>query len=200
YRFFAIFDQTEDADRSDDAPRMEVISAEQQHQLRELQSRAEALKEQLQRAEEQAANSTQAGETLWNFADVTAANSQAGSTLTVTSEHAIEATGTSAAEDVYKVTLTLPPGRYTALRLEALPAKLTDGRAAVGRNPADPNFVVSELTVHRLDAEGNADDTPLPLAQPRASFAQDGWPVAAAIDGDTQTGWAVSPRKHERHL
>src|SRR5690606_22303815 len=102
YRFFAIFDQTEDADRSDDAPRMEVISAEQQHQLRELQSRAEALKEQLQRAEEQAANSTQAGETLWNFADVTAANSQAGSTLTVTSEHAIEATGTSAAEDVYK--------------------------------------------------------------------------------------------------
>ena len=200
YRFFAIFDQTADADRSDDAPRMDVVSADQQHQLGELQNRVEDLKAQLQRAEELAANTTQAGETLWDFADVTTASSQAGTMLTVTSEHAIEATGTSAAEDVYEITLNLPPGRYTALRLEALPTKLTDGRPAVGRNPADPNFVVSELTVRQMDHEGNAAGTPLPLAQPRASFSQDGWPVAAAVDTDPKTGWAVSPRKHERHV
>ncbi len=131
---------------------------------------------------------------------MTTANSRAGATLSVTSAHAIEATGTSAAEDVYEVVLTLPPGRYTALRLEALPTRLPDGREAVGRNPADPNFVVSELTVQRLDGEGNAAGTPLQLAQPRASFAQEGWPVAAAIDSETKTGWAVSPRKHERHV
>src|SRR5690606_5563620 len=46
----------------------------------------------------------------------------------------------------------------------------------------------------------NTDQTPLQLAQPRASFSQEGWPVAAAIDADTKTGWAVSPRKHERHV
>src|SRR5207302_366014 len=29
---------------------------------------------------------------------------------------------------------------------------------------------------------------------------KNGWPVAAAIDGKTETGWAVSPRKNERHV
>ncbi|MCA9203564.1 MAG: DUF1553 domain-containing protein, partial [Planctomycetales bacterium] len=76
-------------------------------------------------------------------------------------------------------------------------AKLRDGQLGVGRNPNDPNFVVSELTVERLSGDSAAE---LKLTQPRADFSQDGWPVAAAIDGDLKTGWAVSPRFRERHV
>lgn len=196
YRFYAIFNQTEDADRYDDAPLMAVMTADQETRRNNLQNRLAELKEQLQRAEEQAAAENESGESRWTAAKVTEATSRAGATLSVTPEQAVLATGTSASEDTYEAILTLPPGRHTALRLEALPVKRTDGTLAVGRSPSDPNFVVSELQV----APVTAADQPWKLARPRATFSQDGWPVAAAIDGDLKTGWAVSPRKHERHV
>ena len=92
------------------------------------------------------------------------------------------------------MTLTPPKGRYTALGLEALPTKGKDGRMAVGRNPADPNFVVSELILERLDGDSVRR---IGLRNARADFSQDGWPVASAIDGVAKTGWAVSPRSRE---
>ena len=82
------------------------------------------------------------------------------------------------------------------MRLEALPEKLSSGELAVGRNGANPNFVLSELTVESLDDTGWR---PLKLTGARADFAQDSKPIAAAIDGDEKTGWGVSPRIRERH-
>lgn len=201
YRFFAIFDQTEDADRHDDAPRMSVMSADQEARKQELEARVSQLKNQLQQAQEQAqeqaADKSDGGDMLWHPAAVTDAKSKAGATLSVTAEQAIEASGTSAAEDTYEITVTLQPGSHRALRLEALPTKQADALWVLGRNPRDPNFVISELTVHAVDGDA---ERPLELTNPLATFAQDGWPIAAAIDGDVKTGWAVAPRKHERQV
>lgn len=197
YRFYAIFNQTEDADRYDDAPRMEVVTAEQAEQRQALQAELADLQSQLKQAEAADAERDAADASRWQPAKVTEATSRGGATLKATDEMSIAVSGKSEAEDGYVVTIAVPRGRYTALRLEALPAKLRDGQLGVGRNPNDPNFVVSELVVERLTGESAE---PLKLTQPRADFSQDGWPVAAAIDGDLKTGWAVSPRFRERHV
>jgi len=197
YRFYAIFNQTEDADRYDDAPRMEILTASQRQQRDALHSRLTALQTRLKNAEQAAAKATQEQETLWTAASFVEAKSRGGATLAATDEQAIAVSGNSETEDVYTVTLTLKPGRHTALRLEALPAKLADGQPGVGRNPADPNFVVSELEVAALDEDLSH---PVKLTAPRADFAQEGWPVSAAIDGNSKTGWAVSPRFRERRV
>ncbi|MEZ6114357.1 MAG: DUF1549 domain-containing protein [Pirellulaceae bacterium] len=197
YRFYAIFNQTEDADRYDDAPRMEVVTAEQAEQRQALQAELAELQSQLKQAEAADAERDAADASRWQPAKVTESTSRGGATLKATDEMAIAVSGKSEAEDAYTLTIALPRGRFTALRLEALTAKLRDGQLGVGRNPNDPNFVVSELTVERLSGDSAAE---LKLTQPRADFSQDGWPVAAAIDGDLKTGWAVSPRFRERHV
>jgi hypothetical protein len=76
-------------------------------------------------------------------------------------------------------------------------AAFPDGKLGVGRNPEDPNFVVSEFAVKRLQGE---QATALKLTAARADYSQGGWPVENAIDGDNKTGWAVSPRQREPHV
>ena len=84
----------------------------------------------------------------------------------------------------------------TAFRLETLPdASLPaqgPGRVAHG------NFVLSEFKV--AAASGAGDSQPVELAAANADFSQDQWPVAAAIDGDLKTGWAIVPHVGKRHL
>jgi len=200
YRFYAIFNQTEDADRHDDAPRKALASDEQRDQRKQLNGEIAAIKTELARAEEAAAWESLSGEPIWTATRIVDLKSSGGTTLTEDeSDHSIVASGPSPPEDTYEIRVSLSPGKYTSIRLEALPARKSDGAAtagSVGRSPKDPNFVVSEFTV-RFDSE---DAASIGLANARSGFAQDGWPVTAAIDGDTKTGWAVSPRKEERHV
>jgi mono/diheme cytochrome c family protein len=197
YRFFAIFNQTEDADRPDDAPRLELATAIEQTRLTELRSRIANLKHRLLNAKEQTALSTEDGKAKWIAPQFNSAKSIGGANLAVDEQFVITVNGESAAEDTYEISLTLPPGRYTALQLETLPVTTADGKRALGRNPDDPNFVLSELTL-RPTAKETAK--PWPLTNPRADFAQDGWPATAAIDGDPRTGWAIGPQKDEHHV
>ena len=200
YRFYAIFNQTEDADRHDDSPRKALLSAEQRDQRKQLNGEISSIKAELSKAEEAAAWESSIGEAIWIAPKIADAKSSGGATLTYDeSDHSIVASGQSPAEDTYEIRMTLPPGKYTSIRLEALPARKSDGAAiagSVGRSPKDPNFVVSEFGV-KID---EADAPSIVLTNARSGFAQDGWPVISAIDGDTKTGWAVSPRKEERHV
>lgn len=195
YRFFAIFNQTEDADRSDDAPRMDVISPEQETKRKKLQQEVAGLKKALQSVQEKSPATDESGETLWSPIQVGEAQSEGGATLKVAEQGIIEVEGKSPEKDVYRLTFTLPAGRYTAIQLEALPAKLPGGKLGVGRNPSDTNFVVSEFILHNVDS-----DEPLKLTNPRATFSQNNWPVENAIDGKRDTGWAVSPQADRRQV
>ncbi len=197
YRFYAIFNQTEDADRYDDAPRLEILTPSQKSQREQLQGRVRQLEADLKSAEQLAENVGDSQQALWTPARVTESVSRAGATLSAAADQSVSASGKSDEEDVYTITLSLGADNHTALRLEAIPARLADGQLGVGRNPADPNFVVSEITIDRLDGEQAIS---IPLINARADFSQEGWPVTAAIDGNTKTGWAVSPRSRERHI
>lgn len=196
YRFYAIFNQTEDADRYDDAPRIEIPNPEQKSQREQLQTQVTKLDAALKEAETSATATDRPDDAAWKTPKVLDAKSLGAATLTTQPDGSVLVTGRSEVEDTYTLTLSLPPGRYTALRLEALSAKLADGQFGVGRNPDDPNFVVSEFIVERLLSEKNV---PLMLVNSRADFSQENWPISAAADGKLTTGWAISPQLREPH-
>ncbi len=194
YRLYSILNQTQDADRPDDSPTQEIISPELEGSRRRLTAQLGQLKSELASADEAAAKKE---DNRWSSGTVEAAMSSGGATLTPGEDGSISADGPSSPEDVYSITLKLKSGRHTVLRIEALPQKFPDGTVGVGRNPRDPNFVLSELEV---ELSAGSDVRSLKLTSPRADYEQEGWPVTAAIDGDTKTGWAVSPRQRERHV
>ncbi len=193
YGLYAIFNQTQDADRYDDAPTFEVPTAAIEDERTRINARITELKNKLSAAEQA---SSKAEESDWNFGPVSDALSENASTLAVRDDNSIIVTGTNPTEDVYTLTLPVKAGRHTVLRLEVLTEKFPDGQVGVGRNPRDPNFVLSELEVELLTGD---DAKRLVLTNARADYAQEGWPVANALDGDKNTGWAVSPRQRERH-
>ncbi len=197
YRFYAIFNQTEDADRYDDAPRLPVITPAQRTEQERLQAAVKMKDEAVKQAAAADAEKAAIEEMKWKRPSAITATAKSEVKLTAQEDGSILAKGKLDNEDTYIVTLTLPAGKHTALRLEAIPTKLPDGQLGVGRKPADPNFVVSELTVEIV--QGDAVQ-PVKLTNPRTDFAQDGWPVAAAIDGELKTGWAVAPRQREPHV
>ncbi len=193
YGLYAIFNQTQDADRYDDAPTFEIPTPAIDEERSRINARITELKDKLAAAEQA---SSKAEESDWNFGPVSEAASDNAATLTVQDDNSILATGTNPQEDVYTLTLPVKAGRHTVFRVEVLTEKFPDGQVGVGRNPRDPNFVLSELEVELL-TDGEARR--LMLTNARADYSQDGWPVANALDGDKKTGWAVSPRQRERH-
>lgn len=197
YKFYAVFNQTEDADRYDDAPKLPIITPAQQAERERLQAAVKMKDEAVKQAAAADAETAAVEEMKWKRPTAITATAKSGANLTAQEDGSILAKGKLDNEDTYTVTLTFPAGKHTALRLEAIPTKLPDGQLGVGRKPADPNFVVSELTVEV--AQGDAV-VPVKVTNPRADFSQDGWPVAAAIDGELKTGWAVSPRQREPHV
>ncbi len=198
YRFYAVFNQTEDADRYDDAPRLPVLTVPQRTEQGLLQAAVKMKDEAVKQTAASDAEKAAIEEMKWKRPTAITATAKSGANLTAQEDGAILARGKLDNEDTYTVTLTLPAGKHTALRLEAIPTKLPDGQLGIGRKPADPNFVVSELTVEVLQGEEASES--IKLANARTDFAQDGWAVTAAIDGDLKTGWAVSPRQREPHV
>ncbi|HEY2251281.1 MAG TPA: DUF1549 domain-containing protein, partial [Planctomycetaceae bacterium] len=196
YRLYAIFNQTQDADRYDDSPRFEILTPAQRAGREALLAKVSQLEADL-KATETAVATKPAADNKWTPLRVVDAKSSGEATLTPTPEQTVAVTGKTEVESVYKLTCTAGAGRHTALRLEALPAKFPSGLLGVGRNPDDPNFVVSELLFELLDGDTGR---PIKLINPRADFSQEGWDVKGAIDGDEKTGWAVSPRSRERHV
>ena len=212
YQMFAVFNQTQDADRSDDSPVM-AVAMKDDAARKALESNLQAAETTLDPLEKSYAAQLAEQEKLWITPKVTAAKAEAA-TLTAQADGSILATGKNPEREVYTVKLALPAGTWQRIRLEALPEK-----GNVGRNAADPNFVISELTVsgaglqpasrEALGDEQNSnskDDVKAgglqaraTLQNPKATFSQGDWPVAGAIDGKSETGWAVSPRLHERH-
>jgi mono/diheme cytochrome c family protein len=194
YSLYAIFNQSQDADRYDDAPTLPLPDEALKQKQHEAEAAIADLKDKLELAE---VMSAQADEASWQFGTVEKLASTGEATLKVRDDHSIVVNGTRPAEDVYSLTMSLSAGRHTVLRLEALTEKFPDGQLGVGRNAKDPNFVLSEIEVELTQAGASRR---LTLARPQADFAQDGWPVTAALDGDLKTGWAVSPRQREKHF
>lgn len=132
---------------------------------------------------------------VWHPLTVVEAKSDKGATLEPQDDQSIFVTGPNPSPIVYTVTARTDLKRITAVRLEVLadnrlPAK-GPGRAPNG------NFVLSELGLSV--GKPGEDHTPASFGETSADFSQDGWPVAAAVDGNPQSGWAVSPQFGTNH-
>src|SRR5205823_1178251 len=88
----------------------------------------------------------------------------------------------------------------TAFRVEALddPTLPSKGPGRVKHG----NFVLSELrvTAGPVDERVDGAESVVPLRDATADFSQPQFPVAAAIDDDPKTGWAVAPQFGRRHV
>jgi hypothetical protein len=116
--------------------------------------------------------------------------SQGGATLAKASDNTVLASGPNPAMDSFTVAGKIKAASITGLRLEALPdpsfVNSGPGRADNG------NFVLTELIAV-------VDGKPVALSAVSADFEQQGWPVAAAVDGNGETGWAVLPEFGKPH-
>ncbi len=98
--------------------------------------------------------------------------------------------GKAAPRENYSISVKMDlPKAITGFRLEAMDDDRFPSRGP-GISP-NGNFVLSEFQVSANDASGKA--MPVKLHNATADFSQDGFPVANAIDGKTDTGWAVMP-------
>jgi hypothetical protein len=160
----------------------------------ELQRRREALAahEKKLDADQPAWERETRAATVWETPEVVRAASGKGSKLTRQADGSLLASGIMPFPEKYTVTLKTRRTGITAVRLEVLPdprlPSQGPGRASNG------NFVLNEFTVTSRPADEAEPARLVALHRAQATFAQDGWPVSAAIDNNPETGWAVMPQ------
>jgi len=212
YAFLDMFNQTEDADRPDDSPRLATPTPDQTSALARLDEQLIELRKKYREATRSDAEFARARseweqelaeQNQWTPLVFEAATAESGATLETQPDGSLLVSGTLADRDLYSLTSDGSPGNVTAIRIEALTDDSLGRKAGTkqggpGRNGADPNFVISELTVElRQDGQPSRK---VELQNARADFSQNGWPVEAAVDGKTETGWAISPQFGQPHV
>lgn len=134
----------------------------------------------------------------WTPVDVLKVSSTGGTTLAKQADGTILASGKNPFPETYNVTAKTKVSGITGVRLDLL----TDPslpKQGPGRAPNSGNFVVAEFTL-AAQAEGSGG-TPMPvgLHKAQATFSQQGFDVAMAIDGNAGTGWAIAPQMGKPH-
>jgi mono/diheme cytochrome c family protein len=131
----------------------------------------------------------------WNTLEPKHWSTVEGAVLTRLEDHSLFVDFSIPANDTYVVTSAIASSGITAFRIEALThdglPKRGPGRASNG------NFVLSEVTAFISPLEDPTSlskpaTDPVKIAQAVADHSQAGYPVAHAIDGKQNTGWAIN--------
>jgi len=150
-----------------------------------------------QLGEKQAAwEASQGKPIVWQAVDPTELKSMAGATLTKQDDGSIVVSG-SLAKDVYAITANVDLRAITGLKLEAIADPSLPG-GGPGRAP-NGNFVLSELKVTFTSKGSDSQPVAVILENGTADFSQSNFSPAGAVDGNDQTGWAVSPQFGKSH-
>jgi len=129
---------------------------------------------------------------MWLVLDRLEAKSKGKATFTKNDDSSLLVSGENTDFDTFTFTAPAPLSGITAVRLEALADKSMTkngpGRADNG------NFALSDfkltLGTNKVAAK---------FAKATATFEQKGLPVAAAIDGDAKSAWAIDPQFGTNH-
>jgi hypothetical protein len=131
--------------------------------------------------------------TSWTPLAGVAASAAHGTQLAVAGDGSVLASK-PADKEAYTISGTTSLRRLSGLRLEVLsdPSLPAKGPGTAGNG----NFVLSEVALAVSGAQG---ERKIPLRAAYADFSQQDWPVANAIDGKDDTGWAVLPQVGKAH-
>ncbi|MEK6239393.1 MAG: DUF1549 and DUF1553 domain-containing protein, partial [Planctomycetales bacterium] len=195
YRFYAFFNQTEDADR--ERPTLPTPTQRQRKQITSLETELRLVEQRLNEKSAGYARDWKEWRTrfeaqpLWSPLFKSNFESRQNVTLNQDERGTFVVAGELPDKDAWKLTVDLPTDQaVTAIRIETQPKE-------AGGRWQDKNVALRELTVELI--EPGRKPAKLKLVRPRADFSQRGWEVARAIDGMTDAGWAFSPKAAEPH-
>jgi mono/diheme cytochrome c family protein len=204
YQLYAFFNQTEDADTPDEAPKIRTPTRAQEEQIAKLQAEWMNVRQELYtysddfkaaaaKWEEDAKK--RAG---WTVAKPTAMTAASGSWMKLLDDKSVLVEPRRPAHETYTVTIPAGTKPITGIRLEVLPDK-SHPKGGVGRTNNDGNFVLSRFAVKAKAKDGKMTD--LKIDRAIADFAQDQYQVEHAIKNPDpkKRGWAVAPKQLEIH-
>ncbi|MGI9429912.1 MAG: PSD1 and planctomycete cytochrome C domain-containing protein [Bythopirellula sp.] len=181
YEFLDFFNQTADADKNDDRPRVEVYPPGREKQFAGLNEQIDTL---LQKREQQPSP--------WKIRRPVQTASRDGTTFEVLDDDAVLATGPNPAYEEYAFTFQLPAGEtIQSLRIEVLPHKRNGGN--VGRI-ADGAFIISQFRLVRIV---DGQEQLLEFSDAAADYSQVNRHITSTIKQKIDAkhfkqGWAVN--------
>ncbi len=199
FQVYAVFNQTEDADRNDESPVLEFFTAEQQAQRAAWEGEVAALEGCFRAAALAPEHATAAAAGArdfparlpWRALVPTAARAAGATPVQLVAGGVDIEIGPGPAKETYTLEVPLPPGeKFHALRLEAPPGggafAVARVRAAVQPAAAKPRplklvLAAAEPAQAGLDVTGLVSDTPRrPAAKARKTAAKQTWQGGAA--------------------
>ncbi|HTI49921.1 MAG TPA: PSD1 and planctomycete cytochrome C domain-containing protein [Planctomycetaceae bacterium] len=142
----------------------------------------------------------------WIVLDPNSLKSDGGATFKKLPDGSILAGGPNAKFDKYTFVVNTKLTGITGIRLEALAdpslVKGGPGRADNGNFDLTDFQVTIAPAINPASRGGNPPDSSpvkLPLKSPRATFEQPNLPIAAAIDDNDKSGWAIDPHFGKDH-
>jgi hypothetical protein len=127
----------------------------------------------------------------WTVLDPVMLKSKGGATLTKQPDGSILVSGENPTPEIYTITAETNLTGITAIRLEALSDPSLPGKGP-GRG-AKGKFVLNEFVLTAGRKGDPRKPAKVELYNATATFSQANFPVAAAIDNNPNTGWAISP-------
>ncbi|MCH7729483.1 MAG: DUF1553 domain-containing protein, partial [Planctomycetes bacterium] len=135
----------------------------------------------------------------WIVLDLADAKSHGGATLTKLDDGSLLASGTNPNFDKYTLVATTSIQGITAIRLEALahPSMVKSGPGRAGNG----NMGLGNFTVTAEPVNGEGKPVTIKLVNPKATFQQNtgNLSIAASIDNNPKTGWAIDPQFGKDH-
>jgi WD40 repeat protein/serine/threonine protein kinase/tetratricopeptide (TPR) repeat protein len=134
----------------------------------------------------------------WEILEPVEMASAGGTTLSKQPDGSILASGKNPFPETYTITCQTKLSGIRAVRLELLPDPSLPARGP-GRTP-NGNPHLTEFRVMAAPEGSPANARQVILHNPWADFSQAGFPIAAAIDDNPATSWAVDPQTGQAHV
>ena len=189
FSMFAIFNQSEDADRRNEAPIIQVMGDRNKEQAHALAAEIAKLEKEITQQVNPAPKvfakweaDLKAAAGRWQVLSPKTMTSSSGATFKEGSDGSVLVSGKTAGTDDYTITASTKLKKITAIKIEAL-AYDKLGSGGPGRNG---NFVINEI-------ELGAGSSKAAFSNATSTYDQSQFGAASAIDGNAgkDSGWAV---------
>ncbi len=219
FKLYAIFNQSQDADRKDESPALDLYSDQQHVQRRQNEDRIAAINALFEEPSSEVLRGlsqweSTLSEPIWTNLQPLSLKSERDSDVRIDDDQSIHVrpTANNIVSDTYSLTLksAATEKRYLqALGLRTLPSPDLPGGGAgtSGTGQNGGNFVVTNVSATIVTAAdtnqtGEAPSAPrkIRFTAAYADYAQNGFAASHVIDEDKSSGWAVGGEVVRSHL